>query len=172
MIKFVAKSVLLVAVASNMSACAPLISGAMNASVNEDSLKAKTAAYLGVPAENLAIQSIDKSALSTSYKAQYGNMRYGCTIYYGQVDCKQIPSVATPDQSSIAAASQPDQKSGMMTFAQAQARLNQLGFPVGTPDGVFGKKSVQQLKSFQTSRGLKDTGKLDSSTIEALRSAN
>ncbi len=59
-----------------------------------------------------------------------------------------------------------------MTFVQAQTRLNQLGFPVGTPDGAFGKKSVQQLKLFQTSRGLKDTGRLDSSTIEALRSSN
>lgn len=169
--KFFAKSVILVAVAASMSACAPLISGAMNATVTEDSLKAKTAEYLGVPAETLAIQSIDKSALSTSYKAQYGNMRYGCTIYYGQVDCKQVPSVSTPDQNSIAKAPQPNQKPGM-TFVQAQTRLNQLGFPVGTPDGAFGKKSVQQLKLFQTSRGLKDTGRLDSSTIEALRSAN
>ncbi|CAN7780444.1 peptidoglycan-binding domain-containing protein [Cupriavidus necator] len=171
MIKFFARSVLLVVAASSMSACAPIISGAMNATVNEDSLKAKTADYLGVPAERLAIQSIDKGALSTTYKAQYGNMRYGCTIYYGQVDCKQIPSVATTDQTSTATTLQPDQRPGM-TAAQAQTRLNQLGFPVGNPDGVFGKKSVQQLKSFQTSRGLKDTGRLDSSTIEALRSAN
>ncbi len=84
----------------------------MNATVTEDTLKAKTADYLGVPADGLAIQSIDKSALSTSYKAQYGNMRYGCTIYYGQVDCKQIPSVATPDQSSIATAQQTDKSPG------------------------------------------------------------
>ncbi len=172
MIKFFAKGVLLAVAVSGMSACAPIISGAMNATVTEDSLKAKTADYLGVPAQSLTISSVDKGALSTAYKAQYGNLRYGCTIYYGQVDCKQLPSLAAADQPSVVTAPQPDQKPAAMSFVQAQTRLNQLGFPVGTPDGVFGKKSVQQLKSFQTSRGLKDTGKLDSSTIEALRSAN
>lgn len=168
MMKFFAKSTLLVITASTLSACAPMISGAMNASVNEESLKAKTAEYLGVPAEALTISSMDKGPLATNYRAQYRDMRYGCTIYYGNVDCKQLPTVATSDQSSAAAASQPDQKPGM-TSVQAQTRLNQLGFSVGTPDGIFGKKSVQQLKMFQKSRGLQDTGKLDSATIEALR---
>lgn len=168
MTKFFAKSVLLVVAASTMSACAPMISGAMNASVSEDSLKAKTADYLGVPAEGVAITSMDKGALSTTYKAQYGDNRYGCTIYYGQIDCKQIPSVATPAQNRSAAASQPVQVAGM-SYAHAQTKLNELGFSVGTPDGVLGKKSVQQLKLFQKSRGLQETGRLDTSTIEALR---
>lgn len=168
MIKFFAKSIILVVAASSMSACAPMISGAMNASVSEDSLKAKTADYLGVPAEGVAITSMDKGALSTTYVAQYGDNRYGCSIYYGQIDCKQIPSVAAPNRSSNASAPQPVQMPGM-SYAQAQTRLNELGFAVGTPDGVMGKKSVQQLKLFQKSRGLQETGRLDTSTIDALR---
>lgn len=168
MIKSIAKSVLLVVAASTMSACAPMISGAMNAAVTEDSLKAKTADYLGVPAEGVTITSMDKGALSTTYKAQYGDNRYGCTIYYGQLDCKQLPSIANPNRSSSATVQQPVQMTGM-SYAQAQSRLNELGFPVGTPDGVLGKKSVQQLKLFQKSRGLQETGRLDTSTIEALR---
>lgn len=56
-----------------------------------------------------------------------------------------------------------------MTPQQAQCRLNQLGFPVGSPDGVFGKKSVQQLKLFQQSKGLPQTGQLDDTTVEALQ---
>lgn len=168
MIKFVAKSVLLVVAASAMSACGPIISGAMNASVNEDSLKAKTAEYLGVPSENVVISSMDKGAVSTTYKAQYGDKRYACSTYYGQLDCKQIPSGAAADQMSAGITQRLDQKPGM-SYVQAQTRLNQLGFSVGTPDGVFGKKSVQQLKLFQKSRGLQDTGRLDTATIEALR---
>lgn len=168
MIKFFAKSVLLVVAASTVSACAPMISGAMNASVSEESLKAKTADYLGVPAEGVAITSMDKGALSTTYKAQYGDNRYGCSIYYGQIDCKQLPSVATPNRNSNVTGVQPVQMPGM-SYAQAQTRLNELGFSVGTPDGVLGKKSVQQLKLFQKSRGLQETGRLDAATIAALQ---
>lgn len=168
MIKFFAKSVLLLVAASTMSACAPMISGAMNATVTEDSLKAKTADYLGVPAESVVISSMDKGALSTTYKAQYGDSRYGCTIYYGQLDCKQIPSVAASNRNSAPIGAQIVQTPGM-SYAQAQARLNELGFSVGTPDGVPGRKSVQQLKLFQRSRGLQETGRLDTSTIQALR---
>ncbi|MFW6098784.1 MAG: peptidoglycan-binding protein [bacterium] len=168
MIKFFSKSVLLVVAASTVSACAPMISGAMNASVSEESLKAKTADYLGVPAEGVAITSMDKGALSTTYKAQYGDNRYGCSIYYGQIDCKQLPSVATPNRNSNVTGAQPVQMPGM-SYAQAQTRLNELGFSVGTPDGVLGKKSVQQLKLFQKSRGLQETGRLDAATIAALQ---
>ncbi len=56
-----------------------------------------------------------------------------------------------------------------LTAAQAQARLNMLGFPVGRPDGNFGKKSVAQLKAFQASKGLAQTGQLDADTTAALQ---
>lgn len=56
-----------------------------------------------------------------------------------------------------------------ITAKQAQERLNTLGFPVGTPDGIFGKKSVSQLRAFQASKDLPQTGKLDEATIIALQ---
>ncbi|NMV39843.1 peptidoglycan-binding domain-containing protein [Ralstonia insidiosa] len=168
MIKFVAKSMLLAIAASTISACAPIISGVMNASLDEDALKAKTGAYLGVPAGSVMISSMEKGAVSTTYKARYGDKRYGCSTSYGQVECKQLPPGAASDQSSTSVDPQADQKSGM-SYVQAQTRLNQLGFSVGAPDGVFGKKSVQQLRLFQKSRGLAETGRLDASTIDALR---
>ena len=56
-----------------------------------------------------------------------------------------------------------------MSPLQAQTRLNALGFSVGTPDGVFGKRSVAQLKAFQASKGLPQTGQLDAATVAALQ---
>jgi hypothetical protein len=55
-----------------------------------------------------------------------------------------------------------------MTPMQAQERLNQLGYPVGTPDGVFGPKSTTQLRAFQKAKGIPVTGKLDDATVTAL----
>jgi len=155
-------------VAVNLTACAPILSGAMNATVDESTLKTKTADYLGVSSESVSISAMDKAALSTSYKAQYGDKRFSCTIYYGQVNCRQLESAIAPAKNDIAVA-RPTNQLPQMTSLEAQTRLNQLGFPVGTPDGVFGKKSIQQLNLFQASRGLPETGKLDAQTIEALR---
>src|SRR6185436_12729076 len=39
-----------------------------------------------------------------------------------------------------------------------QARLNQLGFKVGTADGAFGPKTLAAVKAFQKSRGLTADG--------------
>ncbi len=41
---------------------------------------------------------------------------------------------------------------------QLQKRLNQLGFNVGTADGVFGPKTLAAVKAFQKSRGLAQDG--------------
>jgi hypothetical protein len=56
-----------------------------------------------------------------------------------------------------------------ISIVDAQTRLNQLGYPVGTPDGVMGKHSVEMLKQFQKNHGLAATGKLDDATVAALR---
>ena len=56
-----------------------------------------------------------------------------------------------------------------MTASQAQERLNQLGYPVGTPDGKFGKTSIAQLKRFQKAKGIPVTGILDDATVAALK---
>lgn len=63
-----------------------------------------------------------------------------------------------------AAAAQP----ATMSVAQAQAKLNALGFPVGKPDGVIGPRTRAELMRFQKSRGLPESGQLDSATIAEL----
>jgi len=52
---------------------------------------------------------------------------------------------------------------------QLQRRLAQLGFDAGEVDGIFGPKTRNAVLAFQTSRGLPRTGRVDSSTWEALR---
>lgn len=55
-----------------------------------------------------------------------------------------------------------------MTMAEAQAKLNELGFNVGRPDGDAGPKTRAGFKRFQRSRGLEETGRLDPDTEAAL----
>ncbi len=56
-----------------------------------------------------------------------------------------------------------------MSLQDAQERLNALGYPVGKPDGVMGRRTRSQLQRFQKAHHLAATGKLDAGTIEALR---
>ena len=55
-----------------------------------------------------------------------------------------------------------------MTLREAQARLNELGFDVGTPDGRAGGRTKTQLSKFQQSRKIPVTGVLDQATIDEL----
>lgn len=55
-----------------------------------------------------------------------------------------------------------------MTLAQAQTELNDLGYKVGTPDGSYGPRTHRELRKFQKSHGLGETGRLDSKTKDAL----
>jgi hypothetical protein len=55
-----------------------------------------------------------------------------------------------------------------MTLREAQARLNALGFDVGTPDGRAGGRTKTQLSKFQQSRKIPVTGVLDQATIDEL----
>lgn len=56
----------------------------------------------------------------------------------------------------------------VMSVRDAQTRLNALGYNVGTPDGVAGARTTSALRSFQQSRGLPATGRLDAATSQAL----
>jgi membrane-bound lytic murein transglycosylase B len=49
-----------------------------------------------------------------------------------------------------------------------QAKLNQLGFDVGEPDGVLGRNSMTGLQAFQRSKGLIADGYPGESTFDAL----
>jgi hypothetical protein len=55
-----------------------------------------------------------------------------------------------------------------INMAQAQTKLNALGFPVGQPDGMSGPKTHMALKNFQRSRGIAESGELDSNTVAEL----
>ena len=57
---------------------------------------------------------------------------------------------------------------GAMTLREAQTRLNELGFEVGTPDGRMGPKTRSQLSKFQQSRRISVTGVLDQATSDEL----
>ncbi len=69
------------------SACAPIISGSMNASLTEDDVIRKTAGYFDTDPEELEIKNINKELLYTTYKTTYKGTLYNCRIYYGAVSC-------------------------------------------------------------------------------------
>lgn len=58
-----------------------------------------------------------------------------------------------------------------MTSFELQERLNQLGYKVGTVDGVIGPRTVEALKKFQSDNNLTPSGTLDVQTIKKLRTA-
>ena len=47
---------------------------------------------------------------------------------------------------------------------QAQKKLNELGYDAGKPDGIWGKKTAEAVKTFQHENGLPETGQLDELT--------
>jgi peptidoglycan hydrolase-like protein with peptidoglycan-binding domain len=56
----------------------------------------------------------------------------------------------------------------MLSVAQAQIKLNALGFKVGAADGKIGAKTRAALKSFQRKHGIAVSGELDATTSEKL----
>lgn len=71
------------------SGCAPMIAGGMNASLTDSAVADKTAAYFGTSPNKVAVTAISKGALTTAYQTTYLGKLYNCTIYYGEVTCKQ-----------------------------------------------------------------------------------
>ncbi len=55
-----------------------------------------------------------------------------------------------------------------MSLAEAQSKLNALGFPVGTPDGKMGPHTRAEIQKFQTARGIPASGRLDAATVSQL----
>ena len=58
-----------------------------------------------------------------------------------------------------------------MTIFEMQERLNELGYKLGTVDGVSGPRTAEALKKFQSDNKLPPTGTIDPETIRKLRSA-
>lgn len=51
-----------------------------------------------------------------------------------------------------------------LALKDAQARLNELGYNAGVPDGAMGGKTTAALRAFQKDRGLAQSGRLDGAT--------
>lgn len=54
------------------------------------------------------------------------------------------------------------------TPKEIQAALTEQGYSLGSVDGIWGKKSTEALKAFQSQKGLSVTGVINSVTLEAL----
>lgn len=70
---------------------------------------------------------------------------------------------AAPSQTSA-----PGQGGTALSPLDAQRRLNELGYGVGTPDGKIGPKTAAALRAFQRDNGLEVTGRLDAATRDVL----
>lgn len=55
-----------------------------------------------------------------------------------------------------------------LALKDAQARLNELGYNAGVPDGAMGGKTTAALRAFQKDRGIAQSGRLDSATAQEL----
>jgi len=55
-----------------------------------------------------------------------------------------------------------------MSTREAQQRLMDLGYNIGSADGSMGPKTMNAIRAFQKEQGLKATGRLDSQTLDAL----
>ncbi len=62
----------------------------------------------------------------------------------------------------------PGQGGTRMSMREAQQRLNEMGYNVGTPDGAAGARTTAGLRAFQRDKGLPTSGRLDAATMDAL----
>ncbi len=79
----------IVALSTLLAGCSPIISGAMNATVEEKDIVQKTADYFSTDPKELKITNIDKKALFTIYKTTYKGVLYNCKLHYDVVECKK-----------------------------------------------------------------------------------
>ena len=73
----------------SITGCAPMISGAMNMAVTPNTVQEKTVKYFGAAPSDIQISNIEKNTLATTYQVKYAGKFYNCSIYYGEVTCKQ-----------------------------------------------------------------------------------
>jgi hypothetical protein len=116
-------------------------------------------AALGATA-GTAIGAAGSQGAQGSIQDQYNNAYMQCMYSKGN----QVPGMT----SAQAAPPPPPPMDATLTVAQAQQKLNSLGFPVGPADGQMGGRTHNALRHFQQTRGLPQTGQLDAPTIQAL----
>jgi hypothetical protein len=120
--------------------------------------EAGAGAALGATA-GTAIGAAGSQHAQGSIQDQYNNAYMQCMYSKGN----QVPGM-TPAQAAPAA----PPMAATLSVAEAQAKLNSLGFPVGPADGQMGSRTHKALRHFQQTRGLPQTGELDAPTNQAL----
>jgi len=151
--------------ANNKAIGAAILTTALGAAVGAATSWHGHAAGAGAAIGAAAGGTIGASAsqdAQASIQDQYNNAYVQCMYSKGN----QVPGVMpaqsdTPPPPPVAAAT-------TMTLAEAQEKLNSLGFPVGAADGHMGGRTRNALVHFQQSHGLDQTGELDPPTIQAL----
>ena len=85
---------------------------------------------------------------------------------------------SAPVSSSVAGEEVPSRESegqlrsgGSELVLAIQRRLNRLGYPVGTPDGIVGSRTVTSARKFQRSIGRRATGTLGTTLLRQLDAA-
>jgi curli biogenesis system outer membrane secretion channel CsgG len=85
--------------------------------------------------------------------------------HYGQGGASmQAPAAVAAPASGTAA-------TGKDMVREMQTKLSAMGYDVGTPDGVAGKKTEAAVRQFQQANGLQVTGQFNPATIQAIRAA-
>ena len=64
------------------------VSPIMNATVNEEKVKTKTAKYFDTSPSNITITDYSNALIAISYRTRFAGKLYNCTLNYGAVDCK------------------------------------------------------------------------------------
>ena len=77
-----------------------------------------------------------------------------------------VDGAAPPSQTSALRGAAPS--SVGISVRDAQAKLNELGYNAGTPDGAIGGKTTAALRAFQKDKGLPVSGRLDTATAAEL----
>ena len=77
----------------------------------------------------------------------------------------QAPVVTAPAPAKPAV---PPPARRVRTVQDAQQRLAEFGYDPGPADGISGAQTRAALRAFQSARGLRPTGRMDSPTREAL----
>ena len=54
------------------------------------------------------------------------------------------------------------------TVKRIQANLAKLGYDIGSNDGIMGLKTINAIKSYQKSQGIKPTGALEKNVLDRL----
>lgn len=83
-------------------------------------------------------------------------------------DSSQSQSDTQSTPQAQAAQSGPQQSQSSDTVKQAQQKLSQAGYDVGSADGVMGPKTQDAIKQLQQDKQLNATGELDQETLAAL----